>query len=114
MAQAYLKCEFWKYPHIESRNEYLIGFRAYNKRGLRYSIGKILKDKSPDNAFCIIEESDLVKRINRQKGLAGVAIYSTERDKLLVGIQDIENNQEERFFVPRSDVLFHIPKKILI
>lgn len=104
MNRAYLKCEYWKDKNIVLfSNEYVIKFRCYNKSNPVPLTGKFNKI-SEDEDWCIVDESELIKKINNEKGLVKVLLYSFGDDKAIVGIQDSANHQISKFYVPPVDI----------
>ena len=100
MSQAYLKCEYWKDENIRLfSNEYVIKFRCYNKSNSVPLVGKF-NHISKDEDWCIIDESELVKKIDSERGLVRVHLDSIEDDKAVVGIQDSANHKISKFYVP--------------
>ena len=92
-----MKCRYYPTAPICFSRECVLIFRALSENV--YAI-----DEKAD--WCIINKSDLVKKIDEEHGLAKVDLLDSQKNGFLVEINNPGDHMLSRFYVPRNEVVF--------
>ena len=96
MPKAYLKCRHYGIAPICFSGEYAIIFR------------ELIQETGERNNWCIINKSDLVKKIDEEKGLVRVDLLGSQINSFLVEINNPGDHKLSRFYVPRKEIVFSV------